>query len=1160
MLVADREFVEDLDAADEDSLLTFAGVAAAAIETKHLQNFRSLYAASRKLMSPAGRDDILGEMLADLQLNVSAAALSCIFVDAKGLPTSHRYVGAALVGNDVQAQLDDLSAEVVRTGRWRTFEAAPEAGSSNREPPKGGGFLAAACLPLQFNRTMVGVLWVYYSAVHHFSREELEMLALHGQHLAIAFGNAERIKAAKIVQQGWADVSRPIALEEVRAQIAATAASVFRADVTVLWPYDAERGTFMAQDTASHGLSAAAVHELRRHPPLAGHTTEFVVAQQWVSEVDIASQEPPYMDKRTRQFLIDLGIVAFQASRLQIGDELLGVLYLSYDAARQFTEEDTTNVLTFCHFSALALKRAKLFEQLEASTTAAQEVARKTVLEDLDATLHAVALAIQAALDCQAVVVYNYDSDSKTISYPPTSVGVDDPARIQQHRALPHNSLVRNLLARDELYPVPDAAKDEFLRDAPFRTREGVVSCVIAPLKAGGRKVGIVFVNYRYRHHFRQEELIKIEFFANQAATAIRNAQLFRTLSQKLREQTDLAELSHSLLDTLNLQETLDQSVTAARRVFRTEFSNLVLDDPQSGDLIFAAAVGWDPSLVGTQRLERGAGSHAGYVIRQGHPVGIEDFDAQELPFKILTLARDMGIRSALAVPISHDHSTIGALLVQSTSPRLYTEADERMLQLIADQTAIAIKAARQFEMLERRSAHLAALAEAGEMLVMPGASGEPERILSRIVRGALKSMTPGHRRKLALGTLQLYDADNDQATITAIETLPPDLHSSLRIHIGQTRSLRAADALGERIGITGRVILTGESKILWDVTTDPDYIAFADEVRSEIAVAIFHPPKAPGEKRAVLGAISLESDLLAAFDAEDLRNLDRMARLAEALIQKAALDARTERLLREADSLNRKLQDLDRRKTEWIRFVSHELRTPLKPLQSLLEDQINNRFGYVHEKLRERLDHNLEMIHQQSHLIENLLARVRIEGGITTLSLGLGNVGSIMKLVFRTFSESAKRRKIDLILSVDDSASCAFIMDSRKTEHVISNLVSNALKFTPPGGKVEMYAIREDDNMVVRVRDTGRGISPEIRDRIFELHFQARPADANSGIGLGLSIVKSFVEMHGGQVGFNTTRKIGTEFWFRLPIVQPPPPTRPQHTSLPGGSQNGIE
>ncbi len=1140
ILAADREFVEDLDPADENSLITFAGLMASAIEMKRLQNFRSLYAASRRLVSESDPQRVIDAFLEDLPGHTGARAVKALFADARG-----RFVlclSAGMEGSEpeVEPNPDDFSIEVLRTGYWRTFEDI--AHGQRIETALRNHFGSAVCLPMVSTGTPVGVLWVYYSTPRHFSREELETLSLHAQHLASAYGNAERIRRMKMLEHVSADVSRPVSLDGVRHQIVNSALTFFDADFAVLWSYDAERSIFLSDEVAAAGFPIEGVAELRRHPPMAGHTTDRVLAKNWFAEQDITKQPLSYMTEETRGLLMKRGIVAFQAGRLRISDEVIGVLYLSYDTTREFSQEDKITCLTFCDFCALGIKKATLFQQLQTSITAVQEVARKAVLEDLDVTLHSIANGVKAALDCTSVVLYAYDSDSDTVTYPPTWVGVQAPDAIQRHRSLPQDSLVRKLLLRDQIYPVSQPEEDEFLRSAPFRKREGVMACVVVPMRAADRKVGIIFVNYSSRRRFLAEELIKIEFFANQAATAIRNAQLFKTVNQKLKEQTDLADLSHALLESLNLQDTLDRAVEAASRILRAEFSNLVLEDLASEGLIFAAALGYDAALVGTQRLERGTGSHAGYTMQQGVPVAVEDLKkpTKRLPFQMIALAEELGIRSALGVPIFRDQKPIGALLVQSTSPRIFTEADKRMLQLIADQTAIAITAARQYQMLERRSAHLQALANAGKILVHSRGTFDRDRILSEILGYAVSSILPAQRRRFGIGILQLYNRDRDEATITAVRTVPTEAQAELTIHLGQVRNLEVTRRSAERIGTTGRVILTGESKLLSDVNISSDYVAFHNETRSEIAVAIFEPNASSDGRRLILGAISLETDLLAAFDAEDLKNLEAMARLAEALILRASLDEETEHLLREKDNLNRKLQDLDRRKTEWIRFVSHELRTPLKPLQALLEDQLEGKFGFAHEKLRSQLDHSLEMLNQQSHLVENLLARVRIEGGINVFSPAPANIAAILKSVYKTFVTSASRKHIEFTLSPLESVDLTIVVDARKIEHAISNLVSNALKFTPNRGKVTISAAREDNNITIRVRDTGRGVPSEMRNRLFDLHFQAKPADAAAGIGLGLTIVKTFVEMHGGQVGFQSTRAMGTEFWFSIPTTPP--------------------
>jgi GAF domain-containing protein/anti-sigma regulatory factor (Ser/Thr protein kinase) len=1133
VLLADREFIEDVDEADEKALLGFCGIAATAIETKRLRTFRSLYVAGRNLMAESDPEKAIKLVVDRLPENTGADEATVLFGLENPLkkPTCLR-AGSAF-SSDLSGKTLEVSRQVLRSGKWINLENAAKTNGNAASDIQIAPYTASACFPITVAGKPIGVLWLHYRQIHQFSLEEVDMITMHTDNVGIAYSNAFRLRRLQSLQQEAAKVSGPLDLSEVREEIVSAALRLFSADVAVLWPYHAERHTYVAARLASQGLTLDQEHYLSAYPPRLDGSA-YGPAENWSYYPDISSLCPRYMDPEAHSFLVASGVLSLQTGTLRSGDELLGVLELYYKHSRIFTEEDRATGLTFCDSSGLALKKATLFEQLRSFTEAAQDVARKVVSEDLDSTLTAVARGIKSALACDAVVLYSYDPESQTIGYPPAHVGVRSPELIQRYPQLPHDSVVYKFLAMDKLCPISRVEDDVLLSKADFRKREDIVSCIVAPLRAADERVGLVFVNYRHFREFHSEELFKVEFFSKLAALAIHDAALLRTRTQKLKEQTHIAKLAHSLLEVLDLRDILDCCVKFAKEILQTEFSHIVLDEPSG--LVVAAVEGWDKGLIGTLQLKPGKGSHAGYTILRRAPVAVEDLEKESPHFEVHDLSKRQRIRSGLGVPIFQQQRIIGALLVQSRLPRKFREDEERMLQLIADQTAIAIKAGLQYQVLERRNRQLEALFEAAKILVRERTLNQ-DQILGKILEVALRGVTRGQYHNGVVGTLHLYDAKTDEARIAAIQTIPPELVSELQVRIGAVRSIRAAEARGEKIGTTGRVIVDGKPILLKnvnDANAERDFIRIWGQTRSEIAVPISNPTVTSHNESRILGAIGLETDILAAFDDEDVKNLETMARFAEALIEKANLDAKSR-------SLNRELQDLDRRKTQWIRFVSHELRTPLQPLEALLKEQLDTHFGYVSPRLRERLEVNLDMIRQQAGMIENLLVRARIEAQEDMpLVLVKSNMAQVLDSVYRSFKPSADRKKITLVLRPMDQPKLSLEMDDKKISHVVSNLVSNALKFTPTGGKIEMSAEKEDNQIIVRVRDTGRGIPPEAHSKIFGLHSQAMPSDARQGFGLGLHIVKHFVTIHKGEVSFQSRQGTGTEFWFSLPIKQP--------------------
>jgi PAS domain S-box-containing protein len=244
------------------------------------------------------------------------------------------------------------------------------------------------------------------------------------------------------------------------------------------------------------------------------------------------------------------------------------------------------------------------------------------------------------------------------------------------------------------------------------------------------------------------------------------------------------------------------------------------------------------------------------------------------------------------------------------------------------------------------------------------------------------------------------------------------------------------------------------------------------------------------------------------------------------------------EMLLRQAQVQNEQLRRLDRMKDEFIALVSHELRTPLTSirgyLELILEDLAHG--GVTAEQQREFLqviDRNSDRLQR---LVEDLLLAAQVEVGTLHLVTATIDLGELVADCVEASAPAAAAREIALGCSIDDAPSVSG--DLRRLGQVIDNLLSNALKFTPPGGVVHVRASRRDSTAVVEVSDTGMGIPDEEQESLFGRFYRTERAqhDAIPGVGLGLSITKSIVEAHGGTITFTSAAGAGTTFVVELP------------------------
>ncbi|MEQ9608999.1 MAG: ATP-binding protein [Kiloniellaceae bacterium] len=232
----------------------------------------------------------------------------------------------------------------------------------------------------------------------------------------------------------------------------------------------------------------------------------------------------------------------------------------------------------------------------------------------------------------------------------------------------------------------------------------------------------------------------------------------------------------------------------------------------------------------------------------------------------------------------------------------------------------------------------------------------------------------------------------------------------------------------------------------------------------------------------------------------------------------------------------NEALETADRLKSEFIANISYELRTPLNAIIGFAEVLENQFFGALNERQLEYSHAIVQSSQQLIALINDILDLASIEAGYLQLDLQPTNVQTLLESIFTLGRERAHSRSIDLRLDCDPEAG-ELMADGRRLRQALFNLLSNALKFTKEGGVVTIAAKRLAGEMLLEVADTGIGIPDEDRERVFGKFERGSRETRHSGAGLGLSLVKSLIELHGGRVELDSRVGGGTCVTCHVPL-----------------------
>ncbi len=258
---------------------------------------------------------------------------------------------------------------------------------------------------------------------------------------------------------------------------------------------------------------------------------------------------------------------------------------------------------------------------------------------------------------------------------------------------------------------------------------------------------------------------------------------------------------------------------------------------------------------------------------------------------------------------------------------------------------------------------------------------------------------------------------------------------------------------------------------------------------------------------------------------------------LLKTFADQAVIAIQNARLFREIQDKSRQLEVANQHKSEFLANMSHELRTPLNAIIGFSEVLSEEMFGDVNDKQREYLLDIHSSGHHLLSLINDILDLSKIEAGRMELDLSSFNLAMLLDNTTTLVRERALRQGLTLDLDVQDSIG-DWVADARKLKQVVINLLSNAVKFTPAGGRVTLRARALDDAVEIAVVDTGVGIAADQQALVFE-EFRQAGGDylrKSEGTGLGLSLAKRFVELHGGTMRVESAPGHGSTFAFILP------------------------
>jgi signal transduction histidine kinase len=615
---------------------------------------------------------------------------------------------------------------------------------------------------------------------------------------------------------------------------------------------------------------------------------------------------------------------------------------------------------------------------------------------------------------------------------------------------------------------------------------------------------------------FTDRQIKLLETFADQAVIAIENVRLFNELKESLEQQTATSEILGVIASSpTDIQPVLDTIAKSAARVCSADDAAIRLVERDG--LRLAAHQGSIRIEDPLRPIDHK--SVVGRAVFDRQVIHIEDLlavVATEFPESVAVTER-LGIRTVLAAPLMREDQPIGVIVIRRTEVRPFSDKQIKLLETFASQAVIAIENVRLFQELQARTKELArsvgelrALGEVGQAV---SSTLDLETVLTRIASHAVQ-LTGA-----AGGVIYEYDEESEVFNLRGSHQIEKEFVEALRaspIHLG-------GGALGQAASTRAPVEVA-------DLLDEQEYRATRMRpvlrqlgYRSLLAVPLLREEQ-------IMGGLTIFRRTPGSFPPEVINLLQTFATQSVLAIQNA-------RLFREIEDKSRQIEAANRHKSEFLANMSHELRTPLNAIIGFSEVLQERLFGELNEKQAEYTDDILTSGRHLLSLINEILDLSKVEAGRMELELATFDLPLAIDNARTFVRERATKHGIALDVDVDERLG-DYAGDERKIKQILLNLLSNAVKFTPEGGRIGIHARQVNGAIEISVSDTGIGISPEDQPTIFE-EFRQVGGDYShktEGTGLGLTLAKKFVELHGGKIWVTSEVGKGSTFTFTLP------------------------
>ncbi|MFQ6082195.1 MAG: GAF domain-containing protein [Candidatus Aminicenantia bacterium] len=791
--------------------------------------------------------------------------------------------------------------------------------------------------------------------------------------------------------------------------------------------------------------------------------------------------------------------------------EVIGVLDAQSDKFNAFREDDIATIQTIADQISVALENLELYKNLERRVNELSSLysTGQSITEtlDLDDVLNQILVNLRRLIPSYLAAILLFNPSLNELSIQAFSGPQID--SLKEAHIKPGQGVTGAVFQTRKSVIVSDVRKEpKYIMGHP-----DIRSEIAVPLIYRDEILGVLNAESKEINAYNEDHLRIMNYFANQAAIAIRNAQLFKETKRKAEEMKVLYEIGVVSLSTLELDKLLKLISEKVMKLFNVSTFYLSLYHEEKGEISFPVLIDEGKTIhISPWKLSDTKGL-TNWIIKFKKPLLIKDYDEEKesLPTEVVTIG--IPAKSYIGIPLIVKEKVIGVISVQGYQKRMFNEEHENLLTSIANQVALTIDNARLFKESKDRAERLLTISQITRAF---SSTLNTESIFDILV-DQIKRIIPFD----SIGIYR-YDEKNQFFKVVGVKGIGKELFpDSLEFSM-------------EHSGIESEVVKSMKPILMKEIKEKSKLkpmlkIVFKLGIRSFLALPIIYENKC-------IAVLSLASTQKNIYNVEHIKILNE-------LVGNLAISLKNAEYYQELKNAYSKLKETQKQ------LVMTEKLRALGEISGGVAHDFNNILGAIlgrAQLLRQKLadpemSKGLEIIEKAAVDGAEIVRRIQ-EFTRTRAEKFLGEVDlnqvveESLALTRSKWKNEVEAKGIKIVINKNLGEVPPVAGNPAELKEALTNIILNSIDALPQGGEISISTFSEEDKARLEITDNGIGMPPEVKERAFDPFFSTKGVQ---GTGLGLSVVYGIITRHQGEIELESEEKKGTTISILLPKVK---------------------